>query len=185
VGNSLEVREAIDTLHNGGPADFREHCLHISAWMLVLAKRAGDLETGRKMAERSLADGTAFEKFRVLVSAQGGDVSYVDHPEKFPRAGIIETVKAPRSGWIAQIDARAVGEASVSLGAGRAQKGDPVDHAVGFVIHHKVGDRVEAGDPLFTIHANQAGVLAEIRDSVAQAHVIGDTPVPPLPLFYD
>ncbi len=154
VGNALEVIEAIDTLKGGGPNDFREHCLHVSAHMLLVGKRAKDLNEGRKMAEKAIADGSAFEKFRVLVQAQGGDVSYVDDPDKFPRAKFVEVVKAPRSGWLAHVDARSVGEASVSLGAGRAKKSDPVDHAVGFVIHHKVGDKVEKGEPLFTVHAN-------------------------------
>ena len=185
VGNALEVVEAIDALHNGGPADFREHCLHVSAHMLVLGKRARDLDEGRRMAEKSLADGSAFEKFRMLVIAQGGDVSYVDDPSKFPIAKFIETVNAPKSGYLSQIQAREIGEASVALGAGRAKKSDPVDHAVGFVIHHKVGDRVEEGWPLFTIHANDAALQAEARRRVAAAHVIRDEPVAPLPLFYN
>jgi pyrimidine-nucleoside phosphorylase len=185
VGNSLEVQEAIESLHGGGPADFREHCLHVSAHMLVLGKRARGLDEGRRMAERSLADGSAFEKFRVLVQAQGGDVSYVDQPDKFPRARFIETVNAPRGGWLSEVHARAVGEASVRLGAGRAKKDDPVDHAVGIVVHHKVGDRLNEGDPLFTIHANNAGVQAEVREAVASAHVVVGEAVPPLPLFYE
>jgi pyrimidine-nucleoside phosphorylase len=185
VGNALEVVEAIETLHGGGPADFREHCLHVSAHMLVLGKRAKDLDEGRHMAEKSIADGSAFEKFRVLVQAQGGDVSFVDSPGKFPKAKLVDVVKAPRSGFISQVHARIVGEASVALGAGRAKKGDPVDHAVGFVIHHKVGDQVEEGQPLFTIHANDAEKLAEARASVLKAHVFSDSPVSVLPLFYD
>jgi pyrimidine-nucleoside phosphorylase len=185
VGNALEVEEAIDTLKGGGPADFREHCLHVSAHMLVIGKRAKDLIEGRAMAERSVADGSAFEKFRVLVQAQGGDVSYVDDPAKFPRAKFVEVVNAPRSGILSHIHARGVGEASVALGAGRAKKSDAVDHAVGFVIHHKVGDKVEKGEPLFTIHANDEKKLAEARSSVLAAHVIGDAIVPPLPLFYE
>ena len=185
VGNSLEVQEAIESLHGGGPADFREHCLHVSAHMLVLGKRARGLDEGRRMAERSLADGSAFEKFGVLVQAQGGDVSYVDQPDKFPRAHFIETVNAPRGGWLSEVHAGAVGEASVRLGAGRAKKDDPVDHAVGIVVHHKVGDRLNEGDPLFTIHANNAGVQAEVREAVASAHVIVGEAVPPLPLFYE
>ena len=88
VGNSLEVIEAIDTLHGHGPSDFHEHCMHVSAHMLVLGKRATDLETGRRMAEAVIASGAAFEKFRVLVRAQGGDVAYVDNPGKFPESEV-------------------------------------------------------------------------------------------------
>ena len=185
VGNALEVKEAIDALKGGGPADFREHCLHVSAHMLVVGKRAKDLEDGRRMAEKAIADGSAFEKFRVLVQAQGGDVSYVDHPEKLPQARLIETVAAPQSGWLSQVDARSVGEASVALGAGRARKSDPVDHAVGFIILHKVGDRVEQGAPLFVVHADDEAKAAAARDAVLAAHAFSDSPVPPLPLFYE
>jgi pyrimidine-nucleoside phosphorylase len=185
VGNSLEVREAIETLRGGGPADFREHCLHIAAHMLVLGETAPDLEAGRALAERSLADGSAFAKFRQLVQVQGGDVSFLDDPDKFPRAAFVEVVKAPRGGYIEEVRARSVGEASVALGAGRAKKTDPVDHAVGFVIHHKVGDKIKEGEPLFTVHANDEKKLAEAIEAVSAAHVIEDFPVPPLPLFYE
>ncbi len=184
VGNSLEVVEAIETLKGGGPDDFREHCLFVSAHMLVLGKRAKDLAEGRVMAEKSIADGSALEKFRVLVQAQGGDVSYVDDMSKFPRAKFIEVVKAPRSGFISQVQARSVGEASVTLGAGRAKKSDPVDHAVGFVVHKKVGDQVTMGEPLFTIHANDEARLVEAREAVLAAYSFSDTMVTPLPLFY-
>ncbi len=185
VGNALEVKEAIDSLKGGGPADFREHCLHVSAHMLVIGQRARDLDEGRAMAEKAIANGLAFEKFRVLVRAQGGDVSYVDNPDKLARAKFVEVINAPRSGVLSQVDARSVGEASVALGAGRAKKSDAVDHAVGFIIHHKVGEHVAKDEPLFTVHANDEKKLAEARERVSAAHVIGDKIVSPLPLFYE
>jgi pyrimidine-nucleoside phosphorylase len=185
VGNALEVVEAVDTLKGGGPEDFREHCLHVSAHMLVLGKRASDLTQGRRMAEDAISNGLALEKFRLLVRAQGGDVSYVDDASKFPLAKFVEVVKAPRGGFISKVHARAVGEASVTLGAGRAKKSDVVDHAVGFIIHHKVGDELSAGDPLFTIHANHEGRLTETRETVLQAHEFSDLKVSKLPLFYE
>jgi pyrimidine-nucleoside phosphorylase len=185
VGNSLEVVEAIETLQDRGPADFLEHCLHVSAHMLVLGKRAQDLAEARAMAERSIANGSAFEKFRILVEAQGGDISFVDEPSRFPRAAYVEVVETPRNGFLAQIQARTVGEAAVKLGAGRARKSDPVDHAVGFVIHHKVGDQVQKDEPLFTIHANDREKLADARAAVLSAHVFSDDALEPLPLFYE
>jgi pyrimidine-nucleoside phosphorylase len=136
------------------------------------------------MAEKAIADGSAFEKFRVLVEAQGGDVSYVDDTSRFPDAKFVETVKAPRSGSISGVNARDVGEAAVALGAGRAKKSDPIDHAVGFVIHKKVGDDIEKGEALFTIHANDERKLAEAREAVQDAHSFSEAPVDPLPLFY-
>jgi pyrimidine-nucleoside phosphorylase len=185
VGNALEVVEAVETLRGGGSEDFREHCLHVSAHLLVLGKRAADLNEGRGMAEKSITDGSAFEKLRVLVRAQGGDVSYIDDPSKFPRAKFIEEVTAPRTGYLAQIQARSVGEAAVVLGAGRARKSDPIDHAVGIVIHHKVGDQVKEDDVLFTIHANDGSKLVEAREAVLAAHEFSDEPVGGLPLFYE
>lgn len=185
VGNALEVREAIETLHDGGPSDFREHCLTVAAHMLVLGETAPDLAAGRAMAEASLADGRAFDKFRALVTAQGGDISYVDDPDKLPKANFVEVVESPRSGYLELVNARVLGEASVTLGAGRAKKGDPIDHAVGLVIQHKVGDRVEKGEPLLVIHANNAKLLTRVRKQVLSAHAFDDVPVAPLPLFYD
>ncbi|HXF84612.1 MAG TPA: pyrimidine-nucleoside phosphorylase [Anaerolineales bacterium] len=185
VGNALEVIEAIETLKGGGPADFVKHCLHVSAHMLLLGKRAKNLAEARAFAEQAIANGSALEKFRVLVQAQGGDVSYVDDPRKFPRAKFIEVVKAPRSGYLSQVRARSVGEAAVILGAGRAKKSDAVDHVVGLIIHHKVGERVEKDQPLFTIHANDEAKLAEARRMVLAAHQFSEEPVEALPLFYE
>jgi pyrimidine-nucleoside phosphorylase len=142
------------------------------------------LAEGRALAETALADGSAFQKFRALVEVQGGDVSFVDEPERLPRATLIEPVLSARGGWLAQVDARAIGEAAVTLGAGRAKKTDAIDHAVGLVIHRKVGERVEPGTPLFTVHSNDPQKLADARRHVLAAHVIVDEPTSPLPLFY-
>jgi pyrimidine-nucleoside phosphorylase len=185
VGNALEVVEAIDTLRGGGPEDFREHCLHVAAHMLVLGNCASDLNEGRQLAEWAIIEDRAIEKFRILVGAQGGDDTYVDDPDKFPQAEYIRVVESPESGFLKQVHARIVGEAAVELGAGRAKKGDPIDHAVGFVIHNKVGDKVEKGQPLFTVHANDEKLLAEACEAVVSAHRWSDESVPALPLFYD
>jgi pyrimidine-nucleoside phosphorylase len=185
VGNSLEVVEALHTLRGGGPADFREHCLHACAHMLVLGGRAATLQEARAQAEKAVANGSALEKFRQLVAAQGGDVSYLDQPEKFPPAQFIETVVSPRGGYLSQVHARLIGEASVDLGAGRAQKGDPVDHAVGFEILHKVGQNIRAGEPLFVVHANEPGKLKTAVAAALEAHSFSETPVQSLPLFYN
>jgi pyrimidine-nucleoside phosphorylase len=184
VGNALEVIEAVNTLHGGGPADFREHCLRVSAQMLLLGRRAPDLEFGRRMAEAAIASGAAFEKFRILVETQAGDVSFIDDLQKFPKARIIEHVKADRSGYLDRVNARIIGEAAVTLGAGRDRKGDPVDHAVGFLIHRKVGDYIKQKQPLFTIYANDEVKLTEARRRVRAAFGWSDQPVLPLPLFY-
>ncbi len=184
VGNALEVREALDTLRGGGPADFREHCLHVAAQMLVLGKQFKSQTAARAACEAALSDGRALAKFRALVVAQGGDGRQVDEPERLPRAAHVETVGAPRTGYLGEVNAREIGLAAVSLGAGRAKKSDPIDLAVGLVVQHKVGDRVEKGDALFTLHANDAGRIAEARERVLAAHVIRRVKMRPLPLFY-
>jgi pyrimidine-nucleoside phosphorylase len=185
VGNALEVQEALALLRDGGPEDFREHCLAACGEMLVLAGYASDLAAARQQALTALENGSAFEKFRQLVAAQGGDVTYLDHPGKLAKARFIETVPTLESGYLSQIHARLVGEAAVALGAGRAQKGDPVDFAVGFEILHKVGERVQAGEPLFIVHANDPEKLKQAREAVLAAHLLSETPVEPLPLFYN
>ncbi len=184
VGNALEVKEAIATLQGQGPADFYEHCLTVAAHMLVLGGVADSVEAGRARIAEVIASGRAWERFRAMVRAQGGDVRAVDEPERLPRARYIETVPAPRAGYIAGVHARRVGETAVVLGAGREKKGDPVDHAVGIVVHVKVGDEVEAGQPLFTIHANDPAKLAQARAALLDAVTWSDTPTPRLPLFY-
>ncbi len=185
VGNALEVREAIDVLHGSGPADFREHCLVACAHMLLLGNRADSLEAGKKMAEQSIQDGKAWEKFRLLVIAQGGNVEVVDQPDQLPVAKYVEVVKSPHRGNLSRIHARLIGEASVLLGAGRSKKSDPVDHAVGIVVHHKVGDLVDKDSPLFTLYANDQARLADAQALAMSAHQWQDQPVAPLPLFYN
>ncbi|NMB67365.1 MAG: pyrimidine-nucleoside phosphorylase [Chloroflexi bacterium] len=185
VGNALEVREALDTLRGSGPEDFREHCLVAAAHMLVVGRKAANLEAARSMAEDALESSRALESFRRLVQAQGGDVRYVDEPDRLPHAPLVETVPATRAGYLLGINAREVGETSVELGAGRARKEDPIDYAVGIEIHHKVGDFVQAGEPLFTIHANDAAKLTAAKTRLLAAHQWSTEPVQPLPLFYD
>jgi len=184
VGNALEVREALEALHGGGPEDFREHCLLIASHLLMLAGKAKTPRAARAQLEAALADGRAFAKFRQLVERQGGDVRVIDNPDRLPHAPFVETVAAPRTGYVAEVDAGEVGLSAVDLGAGRAKKGDPIDYAVGLVVHCKVGERVKKGAPLFTIHANDRAKLAEARARVLAAHRFSAKPVKPLPLFY-
>jgi pyrimidine-nucleoside phosphorylase len=187
VGNALEVREAIEVLHGGGPADLRAHCLTVAGHMLRLAGvgREPALADVTPLLEEKLQSREALARFRELVELQGGAVSVVDAPELLPQASIIEEISAERNAYLARVSARAVGRASVILGAGRQKKGDTIDHAVGIIVHHKVGGHVKAGQPLFTVHANSLERLAEAREMLAHAVAWSDTPVKPLPLFYE
>lgn len=184
VGNALELIEAIDTLHGHGPQDFQDHCLEVAGHMLALGGLVADEGEGRDLASATIRDGRAWEKFRLLIESQGGDVKYVDEPELLPSASDVETVNAPTSGYLSQINARIIGETAVVLGAGRARKEDPIDHAVGIVIHHKVGDYVQVGQPLFTMHVNRKELIEEARQVLLAAHQWSQEPVEPLPLFY-
>src|SRR5512135_830250 len=184
IGNALEVKEAIDTLHGHGPADFTEHCLVVAAHMLHVGQKVQSVEEGRALAERLLADGSGYRKFLELVQAQGGDGEMVDRPERLPHASIVRAVKADRTGHVHRINALEVGLTSVDLGAGRAKKGDPIDYAVGILLHVKVADRVEAGQVVFTIHANDQDKALAAEERLRYAITIGDEAVKPLPLFY-
>ncbi len=185
VGNALEVIEAIETLRGGGPADFREHALAVAAEMLA-TRREDDREPHeeRAQAEEVLRNGSAWEKFRQFVTAQGGDVAAVDDPNRLPCARLIVPLLAPTAGYVQAMDAAAVGMAVVDLGGGREKKGDPIDRAVGVVIRARIGDRVEAGQPLCDVHANDEGRLAQAQARLAQAFTIGPQPVAPPPLIY-
>ena len=184
VGNALELKEAIQTLQGAGPADFREHCLHVAGHMLALGGRSVDAEYGMRMAEKALDEGTGWERFRTLVAAQGGDVNYIEDPKLLPAAKLVRTALSTRSGYLAGVNARIVGETAVLLGAGRAKKGDAIDPAVGILVHHKVGDYIEIGEPLYTIHANREDALDEADARLMQALTWSEERVEPLPLFY-
>jgi pyrimidine-nucleoside phosphorylase len=169
VGNSLEIAEAIAALHGKGPPDLTQLARVAGAEMLVRARRVRDSRAGLVAIDRALADGSGFEKFRELVAAQGGDVSMIDDPAKLPRAPHLQTLSAPRTAYVAAIAADRVGIASVHLGAGREKKGEPIDHRTGIVLHAKVGDRVERGQPYADVHVagrpGDADAIAMVRDA--------------------
>jgi pyrimidine-nucleoside phosphorylase len=184
VGNALELREAIRTLHNEGPEDFKKHCLVVAAHMLALGGIASNPEHGQEVAEGAILSGSAWEKFKNLVAAQGGDVSFVEQPDQLPQARYQEVISAPKAGYLSQVDAQHVGQTAVILGAGREKKGDPIDHAVGIEVLHKVGDNVEVGEGVFKVHANQKAILAEAQRMLISGLEFSESPVDPLPLHY-
>jgi len=181
VGNALEVREAIETLHGDGPPDFREHCLTIGGKMVELAGKAGNLEAAKQLLATSLDNGQAWEKFVEWIVAQGGDKNQLENPDQLPTASIVETVNAPQSDYIAGIDAAEVGKTGVELGGGRQKKGDPIDYSVGIICHAKVGSQLTAGTPLFTIHANDRNKLDTARQRLLEAVTWNASPVPTPP----
>ena len=184
IGNALEVTEAIDTLHGHGPADLTEHSLVIASHMLYLGERAASVEAGRGLAEELLKSGRAWDKFVEWIVAQGGDRSLIENPARLPQASIVREVNSDQSAYIRSINALEVGLTSVDLGAGRAQKDDPIDYAVGIILHVKVGQSIERGQPLFTIHANDQAKALAAEERLRNAIQFSVEPVKPLPLFY-
>ncbi|MBC1373686.1 pyrimidine-nucleoside phosphorylase [Listeria booriae] len=160
IGNALEVQEAIDTLKGEGPEDLTELVLILGSQMVVLAKKAKDLDEARDMLKEVMANGKALAKFKDFLNNQGGDGSIVDDPSKLPQAKFKIDVPAKESGVVSEIVADEIGIAAMLLGAGRATKEDEIDLAVGIMLRKKVGDKVEAGEPLVTIYANKEDVKA-------------------------
>lgn len=185
VGNALEIAEAVAALRGKGPADLYEHCMVVAEQMLILGKRAPDAPTARALLCEALDSGRALEVLLHWVEAQGGDVSVLGEPPSMASASILRTISAPRDGVVAAIDAMEVGLAAVDLGAGRMRKGDPVDHAVGIVLSRKVGTAVVAGDPLFTIHANDRAKCDAAAERVLAAYAWADGTIEPPPLVYE
>ena len=184
VGNAMELAEAVEMLHDRGPEDYRYHCVHMAAYLLLLGGQASTEAEAIKMAEGSLQDGSAFGKFRELVIAQDGDVSVVDDLNKLPKAEMVETLYGEDTGWVDSVDARIVGETAVALGAGRAQKGDKIDLAVGINVLINIGDHVQAGSPFFEVHANDRMKLNEAMVRLKTAVKIIESPVKKPPYFH-
>jgi pyrimidine-nucleoside phosphorylase len=196
VGNALEAVEAIETLHGRGPADFHQHCVDVAGEMLLIAAKnfrsLGDfgslanVEAARARAAATLADGSAWGKFRQFVAGQGGNLAFVDDPSRLPHAPIIAPLLAPRPGYVARLDAREVGFTVVDLGGGRAKKGDPVDPAVGVALEErgKIGGKVEAGEPLLWVHARTEASAVAALERLGKAYAFSDEPVIPPPVIH-
>ncbi|WP_436878786.1 pyrimidine-nucleoside phosphorylase [Mammaliicoccus sciuri] len=178
IGNGLEVKEAIDTLKGEGPEDLTELVLTLGSQMVVLAKKAETLDEAREKLLEVIHNGKALEKFKVFLENQGGDGSVVDDVTKLPQAQYIFEVKAETSGYVSHIVADEIGVASMLLGAGRATKDDIIDLAVGLVLNKKVGDKVEAGESLVTIYANQEDVK-DVEAKILENITISDEQVKP------
>jgi len=183
VGNALEVKEAIEVLKGGGPADLRELCLELGSHMLVLAGSDSDYTVARKRLDELLSSGLALNKLKELVANQGGDSSLVDEPERLPMAKIQREVLAPTAGWVTEIDTKGIGAVALLLGAGRSKKGDSIDLAVGLEVLARPGDRVERDQPLAIIHGNSEQKVAQACASVLRCYTFGDIRKKPLPLI--
>lgn len=182
IGNALEVREAIETLHRAGPADLWDEALALGRELLLIAGVTTDANDADARLNQARSSGAAFEMLRRMVINQGGDVRVIDNPALLPTAPVQTPLLAPTAGYLAALDAETLGHAAVSLGAGRTIKGAVIDHRVGFVLHKKVGDQVAVGEPLLTIHAVDDDSARNIAPRLLQAYSFSPNPPPPLPL---
>jgi pyrimidine-nucleoside phosphorylase len=179
VGNALEVWEAAEMLRGEGPADLREASLVVAGLMIHAGGQAGSARAGQERAADMMASGAGLERLRAMVMRQGGDPEALDQRARLPIAPHRVVVAAPRSGCVRRLDALVVGEAVSWLGAGRAGARADVEHAVGVVLHAKVGDEVAAGQPLCTVHANDEGRGEQAAGRVLGAYAIGARPADP------
>ena len=169
VGNALEVKEAIETLQGKGPEDLTELCLVLGAQMLLASELTDTLDEGKALLKEKINNGEALEKFRQLIQNHGGDPRVVDNVNLLPQAKYIIDVPAPKTGVVSSWAADQVGEAAMLLGAGRATKEAKIDLAVGVVLHKKIGDAVEADEPLATLYTNQkecTTIIQKLLDAV-------------------
>ncbi|HET8894125.1 MAG TPA: thymidine phosphorylase [Gaiellaceae bacterium] len=172
VGNALEVREILATLRGDGPPDLDELVLGAAAHLLALSDLGVDVAEGRKRAEGAIADGSALASYEQWIRAQGGD------PDEgaLPKAPYVREVFAPRGGYVMKLAALPVGIAALDLGAGRREKDDAIDHAVGIVCLKKGGDSVEEGEALAEIHAHDEQSANAAADAVLAAYAFADEP---------
>ena len=178
VGNALEVIECIDVLRGQGPADLRELCLELAAWMFYLSGVATTVAQAKLDAAKLLDSGQALERFRRMVVLQDGDPAVIDDPSKLPTAQHTQVVTSPKSGYVTAMNCEAVGTACVVLGGGREKKEDSVDPAVGIVLHRKVGDAVAAGEPLCTVHYNSGAKVNAVAKMLLESYNIESAPPP-------
>lgn len=183
VGNALEVREAIDTLRGEGPDDLLELSYVLGSYMLKAAGVADDLEEAREKLENSVKNGNALKKLAELVKAQGGDETYVYNPDKLVKSSIIMDVNSEVSGYVEKIETEDIGRVSLVLGGGRENKDSVIDLSVGVVLHKKVGDKVEKGDAIATLYANDLDKLSVAKDILVSAYSITVTPAKSKPLI--
>ena len=185
VGNALEVMEAIEAMRGGGPTDLVELSLELAARMIALAQPERTVESAKDQAFKLLSDGSALKKFRQLIEVQGGDPTVVDNFEQLPNASAEFTISSPRAGYISRLCADDIGQAVMLLGAGRDRLDSETDLAVGIVLEHKVGDRIQAGERLCSIYYNEEAHLEEATQMVEDAFHISSAPPETRPLIFE
>lgn len=181
IGNNLEVKEAIDTLHGKGPKDFVELVTKAGAIMLTQAKVSKNLEEGEKMIVNAINDGSGFQKMLELFEAQGGDISYLQNPDKFPVSKHIIPIISTKEGYIRRIDSLTIGVSSMRLGGGRETLEDVIDMSAGIILKKKYGEYVKKGEVLAYAHTNKENV-DDICENIRDAFEFSNEEVEILPI---
>jgi len=183
IGNSLEIKEAIEVLKNRGPEDLRNLCLILGAHMLKLGGTVKNYQEGKNRLEEILKEGIAFNKFKEMIDAQGGNPEIIDKPELLPLAKHSTKIKADISGYIQKIDSRLIGQGAMLLGAGREKKESEIDLSVGIILKKKVGCKVNINEDLAEVYYNDSEKLKEAKEKLFSSFVIGDKKPQKLPLI--
>lgn len=183
IGNSLEVIEAVQTLQGNGPEDLTTVCKNLAANMLFLAGK-GTLENCMCMVDEVLANGAAFERFKDMVRAQGGDVSVIEDTDRFEKAPYSRIVRAKKEGYITEMDTESCGIASSMLGAGRETVEGTIDYSAGIILHKKVGEYVKTGEPLAVLYTSKESLFDAAENRFENAVRIEDTEAKRHPLIY-
>ena len=176
VGNAVEITESVLCLRGEGPDDLTGLSVELAAEMVLMGEKAGSIEEARALCRRTIADGSALDRLRKVVIAQGGDPRVIDNPDLLPVARHQVVVEAPRSGFVHALGARSIGVATMLLGAGRARADSAIDPAVGVILHRKAGDTVGRGEPLCTLLVNDETYLDDALAMVRGAYAIADGP---------
>jgi len=176
IGNALEVIEGVDILRGQGPADLRDLCLELAAWMLHLGGVSKTIEDGKRRSAQLISSGAALEKFRQMIELQDGDPRVIDDAKRLPQAQHTLQVRSAKAGYLSSMQCEQIGTACVILGGGRERKEDSVDPAVGIVLHKKVGDQVSAGEPLATIYYNGEARAQRAKLLIEAIYEISDVP---------
>jgi pyrimidine-nucleoside phosphorylase len=185
IGNALELAEAIAILHGEGPPDVSELCCHEAEELLIMTGKAKTSTEAATLVQQAITSGKALKKLAAVIAAQGGNAQQIEHPELLPQAPIRTIIQAPQNGYIASIDAEKLGAASMHLGAGRFKKGDPIDHRTGLILQAKVGDFLQAGDPLIEIHGRNEDEITSIQSAILGCYTWGESPTEVEPIIHE
>jgi pyrimidine-nucleoside phosphorylase len=184
IGNALELKESIETLQGKGPDDLRELCIELGTEMLILSGKYDKREDAVDELINALDNGLAWNKFREFVKIQGGDLSYIDEPEKLPLSPLTKDIVAVNEGYIHELTAREIGEVSLTLGAGRKVKEDKIDHGSGIILYKKVGDKVSKGEKIASLYSESEEMLNKASDKLERSIKVGNEFVPPNKLIH-